>query len=230
VRARFDKAACDITDLGVAIGMMTLAANALVVNGTTLRDSSAVRKRKPLGIARPVATVTVRPVPLGGHDLRWTGKAWRCSICKRSTANFSSLCGRKCEGSAVAIWAARAVVDAARGCADGGGHLRMLTGDLLWCRSCGAFSTTKAVGLAKACTGKPGNSGRLARLLRGVHPVTGADIGVPLAEDGDVSGFARAAVRISPPLRSVQQAAGTSARLAAVRDRVRAREAAASAG
>jgi hypothetical protein len=226
VRAQFDKAACDITDLGVAIGLVTQAANAFVVNGVTLRDSTAARPRKPVGYQRPVRALAIRPVPLGGHDLRLVGKMWRCCICKHSTATFSSLCGRKCAGSAVAAWAARAVEDAARGRSDGGGHRRMLSGDVLWCRVCGAFSATRAVGLAKACTGRPGGSGRLARLLRGCHPVTGVDIGVPLAEDGDLSGFERAIVRPVRIVRSVAQAAETSPSFAAVRARVRAREAA----
>jgi hypothetical protein len=103
----------------------------------------------------------------------------------------------------------------------------MLSGEVLWCRVCGAFSTTRAVGLAKACSGVPGVSGRLARLLRGVHPITGIDIGNPLAEDGDLAGFARAAVRAVVPIRSIAQAAARSVPLSAVRDRVRAREAAA---
>jgi hypothetical protein len=197
------------------------------VNGTTLRDSTAARKRKPLGVLRPVVAPAPRPVQLGGHDLRLFGGLWKCSICKRSTATFKALCGRKCEGSAVKVWAARAEADASRGRADGGGHRRMLSGDVLWCRVCGAFSTARAVGLAKACTGRPGVSGRLARLMRGVHPTTGVEIGDPLAEDGDLAGFARAAVRVNRPLRSVAEAAAASVRLTAVRDRVREREAAA---
>jgi hypothetical protein len=227
VRAQFDAAARDVTSLGVAIGLVTQAANALVVDNVTLRDSSAVRTRKPLGCAPPPRVLIIRPVPLGGHDLRREGSNWRCAICKHATATFTALCGRKCTGSAVSVWAARAVADAARGRADGGGHRRMLSGDILWCRVCGAFSTSRAVGLAKACSGVPGVSGRLARLLRGVHPVSGVDIGNPLAEDGDLAGFARAAVRAVVPIRSVAQAAASSASFSAVRDRVRAREAAA---
>ena len=102
----------------------------------------------------------------------------------------------------------------------------MLSGDVLWCRVCGAFSATRAGGLAKACTGRPGGSGRLARLLRGTHPVTGADIGVPLAEDGDLTGLERAIVRPVRILRIVAQAAETYPSFAAVRARVRPREAA----
>ena len=217
--------------LGVAIGRVTEAANALTVRGTVMRDSTAARKRKApeLRVARPPRVLTARPVQLGGHALVPAGRGWRCTACRKHSASFGRLCGGRCQGSAASRWAARACADAAMGRADGGGHRRMLSGDVLWCRSCGAFSTSRAVGLARACTGRPCKSGRLARLLRGEHPTSCAALGHPLAEDGVPLAFAGAAVARPRPLLGFEAAVARSARLSELRVRVRARERAAGA-
>lgn len=35
------------------------------------------------------------------------------------------------------------------------GHRRMISGELLWCRTCGCYADARANGLAAACKGKP---------------------------------------------------------------------------
>ena len=98
----------------------------------------------------------------------------------------------------------------------------MLSDDVLWCSTCGSFSPSRAVGLARECPGRPDTSGRLARLLRGVHPVSGKPIGSPLAEVGIVpAGFVR------PPRQAVRRdldaTAAGSTRFASILARVRAK-------
>ena len=37
----------------------------------------------------------------------------------------------------------------------GGGHHRMLSGELIWCLKCGAYGNGKAIALRWPCTGDP---------------------------------------------------------------------------
>ena len=59
----------------------------------------------------------------------------------------------------------------------GGGHTKILSGEVTWCSTCGAYADAKAIGLTKECKGHPkrggsygGAWGQLRKLLRGVHP------------------------------------------------------------
>jgi hypothetical protein len=77
------------------------------------------------------------------------------------TSLYKQHCGRRCRGSALIAWAARACSDAALRRVAGGGHVRFLSGDVLWCSRCGAYATSRVFGLARACPGRPSGSGRL---------------------------------------------------------------------
>jgi hypothetical protein len=219
VRLAFDRAAEDIVDLGVSIGRVTAAANAFSVNGVLLRDSTASRRRPhPDASALRSRTPLVRSVALGGHSLRRAGGIWRCTVCRRYSGDYLRMCGRACSGPAVAAWALRVRADALLTSKCGADHSLMRSGSVLWCRRCGSFSSdgpSRAVGLVLACPGRPNGSGRLARLLRGVHPTTKALIGNPLPVLG---------LDTTPPL---PLRASSSSGLDAMRARIRAREAAA---
>ena len=60
---------------------------------------------------------------------------------------------------------------------DGGGHARMLSGDVIWCGTCGAYADLRVSGLTEACTGKHtgpwrggGKRGQLSSLRKNRHP------------------------------------------------------------
>ncbi len=132
------------------------------------RDSTAQRRRRPrcaqpARCARLQRSVAARPEELGGHRLLPYGCQWRCAICRRSVSWQAP------------AWASRAETAAAAGRQDGGGHVRFLSDDVVWCDRCGSYATSSAVGLAKPCPGPPQAPGTAARrrLLRnGLHPVS----------------------------------------------------------
>ena len=132
------------------------------------RDSTAQRRRRPrcaqpARCARLQRSVAARPEELGGHRLLPYGHRWRCAICRRSVSWQAP------------AWAAGAETAAAAGRQDGGGHVRFLSDDVVWCDRCGSYATSSAVGLAKPCPGRPQAPGTAARrrLLRnGLHPVS----------------------------------------------------------
>jgi hypothetical protein len=78
-----------------------------------------------------------------GHDIvRQSGGGWKCRTCGRTTKSL-----------------ARAQQIARKACARGlaarahPSHRLALTGVVLWCRRCGAYSQSKLRGLADACMG-----------------------------------------------------------------------------
>ena len=112
-------------------------------------------------------------------------------LCVHSSTN-PRLCMWTCQGSVAEKWAlaARKMVD--NGTTDGGGHTRMLSGDLIWCSACGAYADTGVNGLKHPCTGKHsgtwhgcqrrGRRAQLKQLFNNVHPVSGKPLPPPVAE------------------------------------------------
>ena len=136
-----------------------------------------------------------RPVALGGHILEQTcpGKrmGWRCSTCKCTSASRAKLAEQRCSGSAVVKWSQKAASLFESGSVIDPGHLKLLSGDILWCGTCGAYADTKARGMAGPCKGVPrrgehygGAWGQLRKLMRGCHPRTGEALPTPTQEDG----------------------------------------------
>ena len=104
-----------------------------------------------------VRTACARPAMLGGHVLHpKLGGGWRCSVCLHHATKWSAICSQRCEGSAADTWAkASSQLQATFG-SIGKGHIRMLSGNTIWCATCGAHgSTSKVIALRKPCTGTP---------------------------------------------------------------------------
>ena len=136
-----------------------------------------------------------RPVALGGHVLEQTcpgsRMGWRCSVCKCTSASRAKLAEKRCSGSAVVRWAEKSAALFELGTEIGPGHLKLLSSNVLWCGTCGAYADTKARGMATPCKGAPkrgkhygGAWGQLQKLLRGRHPRTGVALQSPTLEDG----------------------------------------------
>ncbi len=139
-----------------------------------------------------------------------------------------------------------AAAAASTGESTGGGHRLLLTGSVVWCWRCGANAGGRAHYLAKPCPGRAvGFLGQARqRLLLGLHPTSRVPLdAVTVPEPGGSlpEGFALAvqaaasSATAAAPARSGRMSAVrppraecfVSPRLSALRDRVRAREAAA---
>ncbi len=149
-----------------------------------------------------------RPQQLGGHDLVKHGQRWRCAACLRTAGDKRHVQHEKCGGLAPVRWAELERADAAASADDRTArwnrqHDKWLTGDVVWCATCGAYASQKAVLLATRCLGPPPKSGSgrttsLLRLRRGVHPKTCKPLHGPArpAPGDDVVGQSNAAVRV----------------------------------
>jgi hypothetical protein len=195
-----------------------------------------------LGPARGTRTVSIRPVALGGHALRFSGGTWSCTACKRKTKHLGRIAPKRCEGPAALRWADKARSLAQEGVGDASGHVRVLSGELVWCMRCGSYATSVAKGLAKPCAGRyqgrwgsGGLAGQLKVLLSGRHPKTLDAIPPPLPEsrsDGTGWGGWTSSGRVAPLCGSEglqtseegKHPEPTRTRFAALLERVRAKE------
>jgi hypothetical protein len=142
---------------------------------------AAGRLKTPLGRARRgrwLKRGTLRPAALGGHRLWWNDEAWVCKKCKRKSKTYTNIAPTRCNGSAVVRWEVSARAVAQQGVPDSGGHSRVVSGDILWCSTCGSYASTVARNLARPCPGRfqgcarGGLAGQLKVLKSGRHPVT----------------------------------------------------------
>jgi hypothetical protein len=157
-------------------------------------DAAALEKRKAKKLLKPVLKAFARPVACGGHTLIQEAsgprRGWKCTTCKRYSAKWRAIAGEKCGGSAALRWAEKAQQLADRGLALGGGHARMLSGNLVWCSICGSYADGKAIGLAAPCAGPPAKNGyggmwgQLRKLRNGKHPRSGILLALPVSEFG----------------------------------------------
>jgi hypothetical protein len=205
-------------------------------------DEAAAERRKAKKLRRasecstvqkPKFKIFARPSACGGHVLgqedSTSRKGWKCSVCKRCSASWRAIAGEKCRGSAAVRWAEKAQLLAERGISIGGGHSRLLSGDVMWCGTCGCYADGKAVGLAAPCAGPPaklghgGMWGQLRKLRNGRHPRTGVTLPPPVREHGAEQSVA------ALPVPGLAPAGGRSANLKAqeMRARIRAKESAA---
>ncbi len=95
---------------------------------------------------RAARHIEPRPPALGGHVLVHHGGVVRCVECRRHSRKVAAFVRGRCEGSAAARWADRAAADADAGISVGGGHHRMLSGDVAWCSQCGAYAPRSPAG------------------------------------------------------------------------------------
>ena len=137
-----------VTQLAMWVGRATYAANHQATQPH--RDSEASRvaaeaskKRRAAAKAAAVTAaagnpspppriVFARPVALGRHTLVQAEQGWRCTTCKRTSAKWKTIAPAQCDGSAARRWADKAAALADRDIIDGGGHRRILSGDVLW--------------------------------------------------------------------------------------------------
>ena len=128
--------------------------------------------------------VELRPPSLGGHNLMRGGLGWRCTNCKKQSRAWEKMAPSTCEGSSARKWDARARKLVEQHGSLGVGHVRVFSGDIVWCTKCGAYADNIAKGLARPCGGQPRvHSIRcLKALKRGKHPRTGAELGKPQYE------------------------------------------------
>ena len=123
---------------------------------------------------------------------------WNCTLCKRSSKRWALLAAGLCEGSAARRLATRvkAITDSGGGL--GTGHCFWLSGEVLWCSTCGAFAEgCGTMALARPCQGKRkvgsrqsanqgGRNGlrqQLRNLVKGLHPRTRALLPPPIPMD-----------------------------------------------
>ncbi len=200
VREELERLQTVVADVARWIGIATASANAQpgpVVRDSTgtlgrlygrrgKRGASTGSRRPPL----PPRLVEPRPPSLGGHVIVRDARVARCIVCRRRSRRWDLFARGRCSGSAAARWADRAVADAEHDVADGGGHRRLLAGDVIWCGRCGCYAAGVARGLARPCPGPPapgGNSGgrcwQLRQLRKGRHPVSGRPLPRSVPED-----------------------------------------------
>ena len=153
-------------------------ANTQRTSSAQRRGSAPIRRRR----------AELRPIDLGGHCLRQRGKYWSCVVCLRKSTTWNAIAPQRCTGDAAVRWAKKAEALAQHGVIDGGGHRRMLSGQVMWCARCGAYATDTARGLAAPCPGKiqrwagGGRGQQLRALMDNRHPRTGAALEAPCPE------------------------------------------------
>jgi hypothetical protein len=144
---------------------------------------------------------------------------------------LEQIASKRCDGSAAVRWALKAQLLADRGVSVGGGHSRMLSGDVMWCGICGCYADGKAVGLAAPCSGPPAKNGhggmwgQLRKLRNCRHPRTGASIPSPEIEFGPRFSGQPASGAVVPGLAPAGGRSATEKALE-MRSRIRAKEAA----
>ena len=148
--------------------------------------------------------VTARPPTLGGHSIVahacGSKGGWECTLCRVTSTSWKRFAPARCGGSAAVKWADRAIEAAERGEVAGTAHRRMISGDVIWCRTCGCYADTRAKGLADACKGKPvdtsggGRAGQLNYLRTGRHPKTRELMMPAIDEDGWCYAYQRGVV------------------------------------
>ncbi|HUU60977.1 MAG TPA: reverse transcriptase domain-containing protein, partial [Acidimicrobiia bacterium] len=162
------------------------------------RAKAIERNNASVGPARRRrAAQEARPPALGGHTLVQTDGGMACRVCRHQSARGHRFAAERCPGSRATLWAALAQRAADVDRIDGGGHRRMLSGDLLWCNTCGAYAGgSKAVGLAAPCPGAPpkengGRYAQLRKLQRGIHPRDGARLVEAIPENPEEDGLGK---------------------------------------
>ena len=125
-------------------------------------------------------------------------KRWNCTLCKRSSKRWALLAAGLCEGSVAKRLAIRVKTIMDSGGGLGTGHSFWLSGEVLWCSTCGAFAEgCGTMALARPCGGRRkvgsrqsanqgGRNGllqQLRNLEKGLHPRTRALLPPPVPID-----------------------------------------------
>lgn len=124
----------------------------------------------------------------GGHVLVCSGAQHWCALCGVK-GPLRRVGQQKCSGAKRERWQQKAAVNSllSTDC-QSRGHLRMISGQVVWCDRCGAYGTHRGCGLAHPCPGPAvmgsgGGKWQRLRLLRaGRHPKDKIWIGPPVPE------------------------------------------------
>ena len=144
--------------------------------------------------------INLRPAELGGHRLVKGGPKWQCMVCKASSKYWDRIAAGQCKGSVAKKWAVKAQDLAMAGATLGGGHTFLLSGSVIWCAACGAFTDDGSVkALAKPCSGEHRRAHhkwdesrnyprrrmlrQLLKLRAGLHPTRGTLLPPPVNID-----------------------------------------------
>ena len=156
------------------------------------RQLAAVAAKTRCSEPRPIGRNTVqqqRPVELGGHVLTRSGGRWSCTVCRCWSKAWSRIAHGTCAGPAAARWVKKSMLLPRAGQAQGLGHVRVLSGSVVWCCACGAYAEASAKQLLKPCPGKNqgrrsegGLQGQLRALRSGRHPRTLKPLPPPVSE------------------------------------------------
>ena len=129
------------------------------------------------------------PLNLHGHDpiqvLQLSGirSGWRCSICRKNSSSKKLLVHRRCTGCPIEKWSKVSNDDddddEAPPLKPVQKHVRMKSGNVIWCSRCGVYADKKSKGLSSICEGRPprqrhrgGMEGQLRKLRNNIHPKT----------------------------------------------------------
>ena len=131
---------------------------------------------------KPPTRIAARTWALGGHELdACPSGGWRCRVCRVKASRWNDIAGKKCGGSAAEAWAKAALAFSNQGVHTGGGHHRMLSGELIWCLKCGAYGNGKATAFRLPCTGDPEASWADGKMI---HNTTGRKVNLILLKGG----------------------------------------------
>ena len=189
------------------------------------------------GNRRQVATAVPRPPPadpaprapaLGGHVIRLSGSRAFCNACRQSSPQLAKFAAMRCPGSTALRWARVAASHARLGVRLGSGHRRAISGSVVWRIVCGAYAEHAVCKLSQPCAGRACGTAkaRLDALRAGFHPRSGAALPPAVFEfqESDLGG--ERCPRVPHQRQGAKASPGdASARLAALRQRVRARAA-----
>ena len=126
----------------------------------------------------------------GGHLLVADGMQHWCASCGIKGPLYK-IGLQRCEGTKRDRWLQKSItlgMDEPNSETDAAGHLRMMSGQVVWCDRCGAYGTHRGCGLAHPCPGAAvmGSGGgkwqRLRLLREGWHPKDRHWIGAPVPE------------------------------------------------
>ena len=196
------------TDNAMWIARATLLANSNQHPGMPARDTEASRARAAVAAATrrkhraatcPIiapcginpqtgkkTTVMQRRLDQGGHALVRSGSGWSCICCKARSITWARLAPQQCRGDAATRW--NSIASGRMPCSGPmpKKHTIMVSGQVTWCGTCGAYACSAPILLTRPCKGRPliGSAGGLRgqlRLLRaGMHPRTRLPIPPPI--------------------------------------------------
>jgi hypothetical protein len=250
LRQDFDDYAQNVFDACVWLGMVTWMANN--ATGPVKRDSgaSALRALQHRQVRSALkedgaADRAIRLPSTGGHLLVCDGQLQWCAMCG-VRGQLSKIGHQRCSGLKREQWLQKSLKvagDATPNADCALGHLRMLSGKVVWCDRCGAYGTHRGCGLAKACIGQAtmgagGGKWQRLRLLRsGRHPKSKEWLGSALPEARwDLTTVSSVAIALAETRKRQslvdnkvayqQSGQQSSSRLEMVKWRIRAKEAA----